>query len=404
MDPGDPLAVQELNPTGHQTKPPPRYTEASLVRRLEEQGVGRPSTYASIMSTIQDRGYVWKKGQTLIPTFTAFAVVGLLEDNFHDLVDYAFTARMEDDLDRIAAGEERSTPWLERFYNGDHGLRSQVAEKLENIDAREVNSLPLGSDANGREIVLRIGRYGPYVARDDERAPVPEDLAPDELTIGKAVELLEARPSGDKILGTDPETGLVVLARSGRFGPYVQLGEVEEGSKTRPKTTSLFRTMTVDDLTLEQALQLLSLPRVVGTDPEVGLEIVGQLGRYGPYLTRGEERRSLDREEQLFTISLDEARELFRHPPQRRRGRTRPSGEARVVGSDPATGKEVSVRSGRFGPYVTDGEVNASLRTGDDPDSITIERAAELLQARRDRLASGESPRPGRPRRGRPPA
>ena len=382
------LAVHALEPNGHATKPPPRYTEASLVRRLEELGVGRPSTYASILSTIEDRGYVWKKGQALVPTFTAFAVISLLEGHFPVLVDYAFTARMEDDLDRIADGREATVPWLTRFYLGSEGLQTQVAERLDEIDAREVNSIPLGEDLNGRMITLRVGRYGPFLERDDERASVPDTLPPDELTIEKAMELLESQPAGDKILGTDPDTGKVVLARSGRYGPYVQLGEAQ--GKEKPKTASLFKSMTLDDLTLDQSLLLLTLPRTVGPDPDTGEEIIAQNGRYGPYLTRGTDRRSLEGEEQLFTVDVDGAVKLFRQPA-RRRGQRAGAGAGRDVGNDPVSGKMISVRSGRFGPYVTDGETNASLRTGEDPEAIGVERAVELLTARRERLASGES-------------
>jgi DNA topoisomerase-1 len=387
----DHLTVVELEATGHSTKPPARFTEASLVRQLEELGVGRPSTYASILETIQERGYIWKKGQALIPTFTAFAVVTLLEQNFEDLVDYAFTARMEDDLDRIAEGEEETTPWLSRFYLGPEGLRQQVVDRLESIDAREVNSIPLGFDEQGREIVVRVGRYGPYIQRLDDRASIPDNLPPDELTIEKAIELLEEQPSGDKILGTDPESGLTVIAKSGRFGPYVQLGEGD--SKEKPRTASLFQTMSLDSISLEEALQLLTLPRLVGIDPETGEEVIALNGRYGPFLSRGSENRSLQNEEQLFTVDLTEALALFSQPPTRR-GRGSQGGAAgREIGAT-ADGKTISVRSGRYGPYVTDGEVNASLRTGDDGETIDLARALELLAARRDRLASEDGSRP----------
>ena len=385
---GQPLTAHALVPSGHATKPPPRYTEASLVRRLEELGVGRPSTYASILSTIEDRGYVWKKGQALVPTFTAFAVVSLLEGYFPELVDYAFTARMEDDLDRIADGDEETLPWLTRFYLGATGLQSQVAEQLDQIDAREVNSISLGADPAGIPITLRVGRYGPFLERDLDRASVPDNLPPDELTIEKAIELLEAQPAGDKILGTDPETGKVVLARSGRYGPYVQLGEAE--GKQKPKTASLLKTMTLDDLTLDQSLLLLTLPRTIGTDPDTGEQIVAQNGRYGPYLTRGGDRRSLASEDQLFSVDVAGAIELFREPP-RRRGQRAAADPGRQIGNDPVTGKMITVRSGRYGPYVTDGETNASLRTGEDAETITLERAGELLTIRRDRVASGEA-------------
>ncbi|MGB8361554.1 MAG: type I DNA topoisomerase [Acidimicrobiia bacterium] len=380
---GDPLAVERLEPTGHETRPPARYTEASLVQRLEELGVGRPSTYASIMTTIQDRGYVFKKGPALVPTFTAFGVVTLLERHFPNLIDYEFTAEMEADLDRIADGEEESVPWLSAFYFGDEGLKEKVATRLDEIDPRAVNSVPIGEDESGTEIVARVGRYGPYVERGEERGSIPQDLAPDELTIQKAVELINTQNAGDKIFGTDPDTGLTVYGKTGRFGPYVQLGEQEEGSKDKPKRASLLKTMDLDEIGLDDALKLLSLPRTVGIDPD-GVEIQALNGRYGPYLQRGDDRRSLESEEQLFTIDVDEALKILAEPP-RRRGQQRAS-SLREIGTDPVSGKTVTVRSGRYGPYVTDGEVNASLRQGDSPESITIARAAELLQARRDRL------------------
>jgi DNA topoisomerase-1 len=383
LSPGDALAVERMEPTGHETRPPARYTEASLVQRLEELGVGRPSTYASIMSTIQDRGYVWKRGSALIPTFTAFGVVSLLERHFPQLVDYSFTAAMEDDLDRIATGEQQSVPWLTSFYFGDDGLKHKVATRLDEIDPRAVGSIPIGVDESGADVIARIGRYGPYVEIGDERASIPEDLAPDELTVEKAVELVRSQNAGDKIFGTDPGTGLIVLGKTGRFGPYVQLGEVEEGSKERPKRASLFKTMSLDELSLDTALKLLSLPRTVGTDPE-GVEIVALNGRYGPYIQRGSDRRSLEDEDQLFTVNVEEALALLSQPP-RRRGQ-RAGGPLKDLGQDPASGKPVTVRSGRYGPYVTDGDVNASLRQGDSPETITLERAAELLAARRERV------------------
>ena len=379
---GDRLAVEALTPEGHETKPPPRFTEASLVRRLEELGVGRPSTYASIISTIQDRGYVWKKGSALVPSFTAFAVVTLLEEHFPDLVDYAFTARMEDDLDEIASGAEEYIPWLRRFYFGSNGkeglgLKSLVSDQLGEIDAREVNSIPLGTDSEGREIVARVGRYGPYLARGEDTASIPEDIPPDELTPERATELLEA-PSGERVLGTDPESGLPVIARSGRFGPYVQLGEhTDDGPK--PRTGSLLSGMDLETVTLDEGLRVLSLPRVVGVDPSDGEEITVQNGRYGPYLKKGSESRSLESEDQLFAVTLDECLRLLAEPP--RRGRAR--GPLRELGEDPTTGKPVVVRDGRYGPYVTDGDTNASLRSGDAVESITIDRAADLLAERR---------------------
>ncbi|MDH3306447.1 MAG: type I DNA topoisomerase [Acidimicrobiia bacterium] len=383
LNEGDPVDTTSIEPVGHETKAPARYTEASLVRRLEELGVGRPSTYASIISTIQARGYVWKKGSALVPSFTAFATVYLLETHFPDLVDYAFTARMESDLDRIADGEEEPTPWLHRFYFGDGGLKALVADDhLEQIDPREVNSLLIGTDVNDRTIVARVGQYGPYLQRDDDRASIPEDLAPDELTVEKATELLDA-PSGDKILGTDADSGLTVLARAGRYGPYVQLGEPEEGSKKKPKTASLFKTMSLDDITLDQALELLTLPRVVGDHPDTEQQIQALNGRYGPYIKMDAETRSLETEEQLFTLTLDEAVSLLAQPKQR--GRRAAAPPLNEFGEDPVSKKKVVLKKGRFGPYVTDGETNASLRQGDDPETITEERAFELLQIRRDR-------------------
>ncbi len=392
---GDPLALVSLAPSGHETSPPARYTEASLVKRLEELGVGRPSTYASIIGTIQDRGYVWKKGSALVPSFTAFAVVTLLENHFGGLVDYAFTARMEDRLDEIAAGTEEALPWLTRFYfgddgghDGDEGLRRMVSEHLPDIDARQVNSIPLGADPEGRQVVGRVGRYGPYVQRGEETAAIPDDLAPDELTVELAVELLAA-PSGDRTLGEDPETGLPVLVRGGRYGPYVQLGEAVEGSKEKPRTSSLLATMTLDTIGLDDALRLLTLPRVIGHDPADGQEITALNGRYGPYIKKGSDSRSLDAEETLFTVSLDDALKLLAEP-KRRGGRGQAAPPLRELGEDPASGKAVVLKEGRFGPYVTDGETNASLRKDDSIEGITSERAAELLA---DRRAAGPAPK-----------
>jgi DNA topoisomerase-1 len=310
-------------------------------------------------------------------------VVGLLENHFPQLVDYGFTASMEDDLDRIAAGEEESVPWLTTFYFGDDGLKHKVAARLDEIDPRQVGSIPIGSDESGTPVVARIGRYGPYVEMGEERASIPDDLPPDELTVAKAIDLIQHQNAGDKILGTDPESGLTVYGKTGRFGPYVQLGEVEEGSKEKPKRASLFKTMSLDELSLDTALSLLALPRIVGTDPE-GVEIVALNGRYGPYIQRGADRRSLESEDHLFTLTVDEATKLLAEPPRRRGQQT--SAALKELGSDPVSGKPVTVRNGRYGPYVTDGEVNASLRQGDSPEAITLERAAELLAARRERI------------------
>ena len=395
---GERLTPKEVTPEGHETQPPARFTEASLVKRLEELGVGRPSTYASIISTIQDRGYVWRKGSALVPTFKAMAVVTLLEQHFGHLVDYAFTASMEDELDEIANGRESARPWLRRFYFGSDGgtppendnaqvngkeigLRALVDEQLAAIDARAINTLPIGEDSEGRSMAVRVGRYGPYLQRGEDTVGLSEDMAPDELTVAKAEELLNA-PSGDKELGPDPETKLPVFVKVGRFGAYVQLGDPAELGE-KPKTSSLLSTMSPETLTLEEALKLLSLPRVVGQHE--GEDIVVANGRYGPYLSKGTDRRSLESEGQLFSLTIEEALRILAQPKQPRRRGQAAAGPLKELGNDPVSGKLITLRKGRFGPYVTDGDTNASLRTGDDPESITPERAQELLQLRRDR-------------------
>ncbi|MFI9827927.1 type I DNA topoisomerase [Streptomyces sp. NPDC051913] len=398
---GDRLSAEEITVDGHATKPPARYTEASLVKELEEREIGRPSTYASIIGTILDRGYVFKKGTALVPSFLSFAVVNLLEKHFGRLVDYDFTAKMEDDLDRIARGEAQSVPWLKRFYfgegteggaadagngDGDHlgGLKELVTD-LGAIDAREVSSFPVGSG-----IVLRVGRYGPYIERGEkdseghQRADVPEDLAPDELSVELAEELL-AKPSGDFELGADPVSGNQIIARDGRYGPYVTEVLPEGTPKTgknavKPRTASLFKSMALDTVTLEDALKLMSLPRVVGADAE-GQEITAQNGRYGPYLKKGTDSRSLTSEDQLFTITLDEALAIYAQPKQRGRAAAKPP--LKELGTDPVSEKPVVVKDGRFGPYVTDGETNATLRSGDSVEDITPERGYELLAEKR---------------------
>jgi DNA topoisomerase-1 len=371
---GDVLSATALEPEGHSTSPPSRFTEASLVKALEERGIGRPSTYAAIMGTILDRGYVRKQGQALVPEFLAFSVVGLLERHFAQLVDYEFTARMEDDLDEIASGDEARTDWLQRFYFGEEGgagLKQQVEGRLAEIDAREINTIELP----GSDIVVRVGKYGPYLERGEERQTLPPDIAPDELTPARAEELL-ALGSQEHELGTNPENGRTVAVRSGRYGPYVT--EVVEGDK-KPRTASLFKSMSPETVTLEDALRLLTLPRVVG---EVdGEEVLAANGRYGPYVKRGKESRSLDAEEQLFTITLDEALAKLAEPRARGRQAAPPLKE---LGDDPVSGKPIVLKEGRFGPYVTDGETNASLRAGDSIESITPERAHELIQARRE--------------------
>jgi DNA topoisomerase-1 len=379
----DPLDVLRLAPAEHSTRPPARYTEASLVKELEDREIGRPSTYASIIGTILDRGYVFKKGTALVPSFLAFAVVTLLERHFGQLVDYEFTARMEDALDCISRGETERVPWLRRFYFGadgdagtEQGLKSLVSD-ISDIDARDVSSFPLA----GSDIVVRVGRYGPYLERDGQRVNVPEDMAPDELTVEKAEELF-SQPNADVTLGTDPATGHVLVAKAGRFGPYVTEQLPEDAPATaKPRTASLLKSMALDTVTLDDAVKLLSLPRTLGELD--GEPVTVQNGRYGPYVKKGTDSRSLESEDQLFTLTLAEAKETFAQPKARGRGARQTAPPLRELGEDPATGKPMVIKDGRFGPYVTDGETNASLRKGDEVASITVQRAAELLADRR---------------------
>ena len=378
---GEDVSATALEPEGHTTMPPARYTEPTLVRALEERGIGRPSTYAAILSTIVDRGYVFKKATALVPTFVAFAVVNLLERHFAQLVDFDFTARMEDDLDRIAAGGEERVDWLTKFYFGngdDPGLHQLVTDHLDEIDARAVNSIAIpGSDA-----VVRVGRYGPYLERGEQRASLPADVAPDELTPTKVEELLSQPDS--RSLGTDPKSGNELVVRTGRYGPYVT-EVLPEGADTKPRTASLFASMSPETVSLDDALKLLSLPRVVGEID--GDEVTAQNGRYGPYVKKGAESRSLETEGQLFTVTLEEALALLAQPPRRRGRKGAASGPLKELGADPTSGRPIVVRDGRFGPYVTDGETNASLRRGDSPDGVTLERATELLAERRAKSA-----------------
>ena len=424
---GQELAALDAEASGHETTPPPRYTEASLVKALEEREIGRPSTYAATMSTISDRGYVDHRGQALVPTWLAFAVTRLLEENFAELVDYDFTASMERDLDRIAAGEEDRVAWLRRFYNGQGGagteqaaqaasneleaaaaLRAQglkgLVDNLGEIDARAVNSIEIGEG-----ITLRVGRYGPYLEdAEGKRANVPADLAPDELTVDKARELFTRAADDGRELGVDPASGHVIIAKDGRYGPYVTevLPELEETAEAetaktaktakstkakkttkaakaaKPRTASLLRSMDLSTVTLEQALDLLSLPRVVGQDPESGADITAQNGRYGPYLKKGTDSRSLETEEQIFTVTLEQALEIFAQP-KRRRGQAAARGPLRELGQDPATDKPVVIKDGRFGPYITDGQTNVTVPRSEDPATISAERAFELLADKR---------------------
>ncbi|MCD4523384.1 type I DNA topoisomerase [Nocardioides sp. cx-173] len=387
---GDSVSAASVTASGHETKPPARYTEATLIKELEEREIGRPSTYASIIGTILNRGYVYKKGTALVPAWLAFSVTRLLEEHFPRQVSYEFTATMETVLDDIAGGRKDRVSELGEFYYGSDdvkGLHALVHE-LGDIDARELATFPIGDPELG--INLRVGRYGPYLeGPDDEgnpagkRANVPDDLPPDELTVEKAKELF-ANPAGEEIeLGTHPETGLRVVAKNGRYGPYVTEELPEDAKKSdKPRTGSLFKSMSLDTISLDDAVKLLSLPRVVGT-AEDGEEITAQNGRYGPYLKKGTDSRSLTSEEQLFTITLDEALKIYAQPKQR--GRAAAAPPLKELGNDPVSGQPVVVKSGRFGEYVTDGEYNATLRKDDTVESITIERAAELLAERRER-------------------
>jgi DNA topoisomerase-1 len=388
---GDSVPVEKLEPKGHATSPPARYTEASLVKKLEELGIGRPSTYASIMGTLQAK-YVWKKGNALIPGWTAFAVVALMEKHFHDLVDYRFTAKMEEDLDEIADGHQKKVPFLTDFYWGPKkkgGLHDQVNKNLSKIDAAEINSIPIGADPDGVDIVVKPGRYGPYLKRGEDTVSVPETLAPDEMTVHRALELLAA-PKGDVPIGKDTVTGLNVYVKQGRFGPYVQLGEMSDDKKAeKPKTASLFKNMKVEEVDLKKALDLLSLPRTLGEKD--GKPVTAHNGRYGPYVRWGDETRNLgvENEPKLLTLTLEEAlAELSK--PRQFRGRGQPKAPLKTFGADPVSGKEIVLKEGRFGMYVTDGETNATLRRGDGPEDMSPERAQELLAARREYLSSPE--------------
>lgn len=414
---GDELAMRDIEPKGHATSPKPRYTEASLVKALEEKGIGRPSTFASIIDVILDRGYVTKRGQALVPSWLAFSVVRLLEQHFSDLVDYDFTAALEDDLDAIARGEQRREQWLREFYFGseDHvGLR-HIVDNLGDIDARELNSTRITDTAT-----LRFGKYGPYLEVADPADPeakprivnIPEDLAPDELTAQKAQELIDAPVAGDRVLGENPANGKLIVVKDGRYGPYVQElePEPEDGAEApvapaqepatakkktakkdaaapKPRTASLFKSMSVDTIDLDTALRLLSLPRVVGADPESGEEITAQNGRYGPYLKKGTDSRSLDSEQQIFDVTLEEALERYAQPKY---GARRASSALKEFDADPVSGKPIRVRDGRFGPYVTDGETNATIPRGESVDDVDFERAKQLLA---DKRAKGPAPK-----------
>ena len=392
---GQQLRPESVTASGHETRPPSRYTEPSLVAKLEELEIGRPSTYATIIRTITARDYVFKKGTALVPTWLAFAVTRLLEEHFPRLVDYAFTAEMEDVLDEIADGQAERLRVLTDFYFGDdnrEGLHRLVTE-LGEIDARKLSTFEIADPdalATGApKVVVRVGRYGTYVEDEEgRRANVADDLPPDELTIDLARELL-AKPVGEeRELGLDPETSRMIVAKNGRFGPYVTEILPEDSPKSvKPRTASLLSSMSLDSVGLDQALELMSLPRIVGKD-EDGVEITAQNGRYGPYLKKGSDSRSLESEDQIFSITLPEAEAIYAQPKQRGRAAAKPP--LKELGADPASDRPMIIKEGRFGAYVTDGEVNATLRRGDDVETITAERAAELLAEKR---AKGPTPK-----------
>ncbi len=402
---GDTVPTESITPVGHTTSPPARYSEASLVKKLEELRIGRPSTWASIIQTVQDRGYVWKKGQALVPTWTAFAVIRLLEEHFDALVDYDFTASTEEDLDAISRGDRQKADWLTRFYWGKSeeydvpaitaeagsaddallGLKRLVEENLDEIDAAEINTFPLGNDENGELIVVKPGRYGPYVKRGEDTAGLPDNMAPDELTVDKAIEFLNA-PKGDDPIGE--MDGLPVFAKNGRFGPYVQWGDHDNPppGMEKPKMSSLLSTMVFETITMQDAEKLLSLPRHVGDDPADGEPVYADNGRYGPYVRKDKDYRNIDSEEQLFTITLDEVSKIFSEPKVYKRGGRQPAKPLKEFGTDPVSEKAVVAKDGRFGIYITDGETNASLGKGDRLEEVSEARAYELLAIRREAI------------------
>ena len=405
---GDLVPVKSIDPNGHETTPPARYTEASIVKKLEELGIGRPSTWASIIQTVQDRGYVWKKGQALVPTWTAFAVVNLLERHFGTIVDYQFTAGVEEDLDKIAQKLLAKDEWLREFYFGnkdDLGLKRLIEMNIAGIDAAEINSFTLGADPTTGEVVsVKPGKYGPYVKRGEDNASVPDSLTPDELTLEMALRLL-AMPKSDEPIGE--LDGLPVFAKNGRFGPYVQWGTMDQPplGMEKPKMVSLFKTMVLDRITMHDAEQLLTLPRTLGVDPADGETITAQNGKFGPYLQKVKDYRTIDNEERLLTITLDEALAIYALPKVFRRGRAASpnSGPLREFGTDPVSGRPVVAKDGKFGIYITDGEVNASLGKGDRLEDMLAERAYELLVLRREAMIEkGQVPGAKSPRRGAP--
>ncbi len=419
LDVGDILSTNQLVATEHHTKPPARYTESSLVKVLEERGIGRPSTYANIIQTIQDRGYAWKKSGALVPTLTAFAVNQLLEKHFSRLVDYEFTAQMESDLDQISSGKQSAQPWLYRFYFGQNlkveehdkvhlnieqlGLKEKLSVSAEHIDARAISTFDIG-ELDGESLVARVGRFGPYiqVGETDRRAYITNEIILDELSPSVAKDLISEAERVNRELGTHSETGETIFLKSGRYGPYVQLGEIDLEAKGRkkqkPKMASLWPNMLPEDLNLEQAELLLSFPRILGAYPNLNTDITIQDGPYGPYVSYQKEdgkseSRSLEKHEQLLTCTLEHALELFSKPAIKKRRSAQ--GPLAQLGISPLTKKEIEVRTGRFGPYVTDGQINASIPTAKDPMKISFDDALELIAAREERIrADGKEPRP----------
>jgi DNA topoisomerase-1 len=410
LQPGQQATAQELTPSGHTTQPPPRITEAGLIKELESRGIGRPSTYAAIIETIVRREYVWKRGTALVPTFTAFAVVDLLASYLGWLVDYQFTAKMEDDLDEISNGRQKRLDYLKHFFlgNGQPGLRERVSGVAEHIDPRKICSIPLGSDERGELVEVRVGRYGPFLSCGDKRTSVPDEMPPDELTLAKALELLAKGGEGPKVLGSDPATGLPVFLKVGRFGPYFQLGEAPEAKKgkklkpeDKPKMASLLAGMDPATVTLDEALATLALPREVGTATTADGDdepILAANGRYGPYLKWGKETRSIPAGTTPLTVTMPQALALFAQPKTGGRSRrgAAPAKARRELGEHPDTKGQIKLLDGRYGPYVTDGTTNASLGKDEDPDALTLARAVELLRAR---AAKGPAKKPARRRK-----
>lgn len=402
LEVNNPLSIAKLDPTEHSTQPPARYTEGSLIKELEHRGIGRPSTWATVVETVLNRAYGFKKGTALVPTFTAFVVTGLLERYFTNLTDYEFTAKLEDDLDAISRGEADNKKYLNQFYfgNGHPGLKALVKKGEEEIDPREVNGIPLGKAEDGRDIEIRVGRFGPFISNGEDRASVPDMMTPDEMVLDEAVRILKHANKAPESIGKHPETGEDIFLKVGPYGPYVQLGEPSEDKKIRPKMASLLPGVKEEDVTLEYAVKLLSLPRDVGEHPELKENIIISNGRFGPYVKCGKETRSINLEElSPLDMTFDDAVKLLAQPKRQGRGSTPKL--LKEIGKHPTSEKEIAIRSGRYGPYVTDGEINASLRKGMDPETITMDECVELLQARAERIAAdGGKKKPRKKKKG----